>query len=255
MPPLEGGGKPPAPSLRVPLATKRDETKRKGQEALGTQSTSHPQNHDPTCAILAQMGNQSGRLACKLPTIEHTLTHADVRTHLGLSEDRGAPLPLRGMSRSPKTRFSSTRWLENQQASAPPTPPQPWLRAFSKRKRKFPSCFVAFVPPSLSLGGPDVASKVTQEAWLVLAARRVCPMRALVSFSRENQHAGHARPRAVPACVVNWAPQSPSLSLDSTRRSRPRGGSRPGRCSRPRILTTGPHLRHARPVGKAYLGL
>ena len=141
------------------MATKRNEMEWKDQEALGTQSTSHPQNHDPTCAILAQMGNQSGRLACKLPTIEHTLTHADVRTHLGLSEDRGAPLPLRGMSRSPKTRFSSTRWLENQQASAPPTPPQPWLRAFSKRKRKFPSCFVAFVPPSFLGRGPDVVAQ------------------------------------------------------------------------------------------------
>ncbi len=107
----------------------------KDQEALGTQSTSHPQNHDPTCAILAQMGNQSGRLACKLPTIEHTLTHADVRTHLGLSEDRGAPLPLRGMSRSPKTRFSSTRWLENQQASAPPhSTPAMASRFFEKEK-------------------------------------------------------------------------------------------------------------------------
>ena len=137
MPPLEGGGKPPAPSLRVPLATKRNEMEWKDQEALGTQSTSHPQNHDPTCAILAQMGNQSGRLACKLPTIEHTLTHADVRTHLGLSEDRGAPLPLRGMSRSPKTRFSSTRWLENQQASAPPLHPSHGFALFRKGKGNF----------------------------------------------------------------------------------------------------------------------
>ena len=30
----------------------------KDQEALGTQSTSHPQNHDPTCAILAQIGER-----------------------------------------------------------------------------------------------------------------------------------------------------------------------------------------------------
>ena len=104
---------------------------------MGTQSTSHPQNHDPTCAILAQMGNQSGRLACKLPTNEHTLRHAGVRTRLGLSEDRGAPRPLLGMSRSPKTRFSSTRWLENQQASAPPhthTQPSHGFALFRKGK-------------------------------------------------------------------------------------------------------------------------
>ena len=150
MPPLEG--------VAAGAFTSRpsgNETERKDQEALGMQSTSHPQNHDPTCAILAQMGNQPGRLVCILPTNEHTLRHAGVRTRLGLSEDRGAPLPLRGTSRSPKTRVSSTRWLENQQGSAPPTHTHPHTQPshgfalFLKRKRKFPSCFVAFVPPSL----------------------------------------------------------------------------------------------------------